>query len=154
MFVVQNPPQKPLSRQEMDDVYAIEYMRTYHPMYEKDGGIPAIKEVKFSLISNRGCFGGCNFCALTFHQGRIIQSRSQESIINEAKLITKDPEFKGYIHDVGGPTANFRNPSCKKQLEKGVCTNRQCLFPKNVLIYRLIIKIMLSCSQSFVSFQR
>lgn len=130
MFVVQNPPQKPLSRQEMDDVYAIEYMRTYHPMYEKDGGIPAIKEVKFSLISNRGCFGGCNFCALTFHQGRIIQSRSQESIINEAKLITKDPEFKGYIHDVGGPTANFRNPSCKKQLEKGVCTNRQCLFPK------------------------
>ncbi|MDC7278383.1 YgiQ family radical SAM protein [Butyrivibrio fibrisolvens] len=130
MYVIQNPPQKPLSRQEMDDVYAIEYMRAYHPMYEKDGGIPAIKEVKFSLISNRGCFGGCNFCALTFHQGRIIQSRSQESIIDEAKLITKDPEFKGYIHDVGGPTANFRNPSCKKQLEKGVCTNRQCLFPK------------------------
>ncbi|MBR5637843.1 MAG: YgiQ family radical SAM protein [Pseudobutyrivibrio sp.] len=129
MFVIQNPPQKPLSRQEMDDVYAIEYMRTYHPMYEKDGGIPAIKEVKFSLISNRGCFGGCNFCALTFHQGRIIQSRSQESIIDEAKLITQDPEFKGYIHDVGGPTANFRNPSCKKQIEKGVCTNRQCLFP-------------------------
>ncbi|QFJ55637.1 YgiQ family radical SAM protein [Pseudobutyrivibrio xylanivorans] len=129
MFVVQNPPQKPLSRQEMDDVYAIEYMRTYHPMYEKDGGIPAIKEVKFSLISNRGCFGGCNFCALTFHQGRIIQSRSQESIVEEAKLITQDPDFKGYIHDVGGPTANFRNPSCKKQLEKGVCMNRQCLFP-------------------------
>ena len=129
MFVIQNPPQKPLSRQEMDDVYAIEYMRTYHPMYEKDGGIPAIKEVKFSLISNRGCFGGCNICALTFHQGRIIQSRSQESIIDEAKLITQDPEFKGYIHDVGGPTANFRNPSCKKQIEKGVCTNRQCLFP-------------------------
>ncbi|MBP3263117.1 DUF3362 domain-containing protein, partial [Pseudobutyrivibrio sp.] len=94
-----------------------------------DGGISAIKEVKFSLISNRGCFGGCNFCALTFHQGRIIQSRSHESIINEAKLITEDPEFKGYIHDVGGPTANFRNPSCKKQLSKGVCTNRQCLFP-------------------------
>ncbi len=129
MFVIQNPPQKPLTRQEMDDVYAIEYMRTYHPMYEKDGGIPAIKEVKFSLISNRGCFGGCNFCALTFHQGRIIQSRSQESIINEAKLITQDKDFKGYIHDVGGPTANFRNPSCKKQLEKGVCANRQCLFP-------------------------
>ncbi|SHJ42037.1 YgiQ family radical SAM protein [Pseudobutyrivibrio xylanivorans] len=129
MYVIQNPPQKPLSRQEMDDVYAIEYMRAYHPMYEKDGGIPAIKEVKFSLISNRGCFGGCNFCALTFHQGRIIQSRSQESIIDEAKLITQDPEFKGYIHDVGGPTANFRNPSCKKQMEKGVCTNRQCLFP-------------------------
>ncbi len=129
MFVIQNPPQKPLSRQEMDDVYAIEYMRTYHPMYEKDGGIPAIKEVKFSLISNRGCFGGCNFCALTFHQGRIIQSRSQESIINEAKLITEEPDFKGYIHDVGGPTANFRNPSCQKQLTKGVCTHRQCLFP-------------------------
>ena len=129
MFVIQNPPQKPLSRQEMDDIYAIEYMRTYHPMYESKGGIPAIKEVKFSLISNRGCFGGCNFCALTFHQGRIIQSRSHESIIEEAKLITKDKDFKGYIHDVGGPTANFRNPSCKKQLEKGVCTNRQCLFP-------------------------
>ncbi len=129
MFVIQNPPQKPLSRQEMDDVYAIEYMRTYHPMYEKDGGIPAIKEVKFSLISNRGCFGGCNFCALTFHQGRIIQSRSQESIINEAKLITEESDFKGYIHDVGGPTANFRNPSCQKQLTKGVCTHRQCLFP-------------------------
>ncbi len=129
MFVVQNPPQKPLSRQEMDDVYSIEYMRAYHPMYEKDGGIPAIKEVKFSLISNRGCFGGCNFCALTFHQGRIIQSRSHESIINEAKLISEDKDFKGYIHDVGGPTANFRNPSCKKQLEKGVCTHRQCLFP-------------------------
>ncbi|MBE5912456.1 MAG: YgiQ family radical SAM protein [Pseudobutyrivibrio ruminis] len=129
MYVIQNPPQKPLTRQEMDDVYAIEYMRTYHPIYEKDGGIPAIKEVKFSLISNRGCFGGCNFCALTFHQGRIIQSRSHESIINEAKLITQDPEFKGYIHDVGGPTANFRNPSCKKQMEKGVCMHRQCLFP-------------------------
>ncbi|SDZ81075.1 uncharacterized radical SAM protein YgiQ [Pseudobutyrivibrio sp. ACV-2] len=129
MFVIQNPPQKPLSRQEMDDVYAIEYRRTYHPMYEKDGGIPAIKEVKFSLISNRGCFGGCNFCALTFHQGRIIQSRSQESIINEAKLITEESDFKGYIHDVGGPTANFRNPSCQKQLTKGVCTHRQCLFP-------------------------
>ncbi len=130
MYVVQNPPSKPLTRQEMDDVYAIEYMRTYHPMYEKDGGIPAIKEVKFSLISNRGCFGGCNFCALTFHQGRIIQSRSHESIINEAKLITEDPEFKGYIHDVGGPTANFRNPSCKKQMTKGVCSHRQCLFPE------------------------
>ncbi len=130
LFVVQNPPQKPLSRQEMDDIYAIEYMRTYHPMYEKDGGIPAIKEVKFSLISNRGCFGGCNFCALTFHQGRIVQTRSHESIINEAKLISKDPDFKGYIHDVGGPTANFRKPSCKKQLEHGVCTHRQCLAPE------------------------
>ena len=130
MFVVQNPPQKPLTRQEMDDVYAIEYMRTYHPIYEKDGGIPAIKEVKFSITSNRGCFGGCNFCALTFHQGRIIQSRSHESIIAEANLIKQDKDFKGYIHDVGGPTANFRNPSCKKQLEKGVCTHRQCLVPE------------------------
>ena len=129
MYVIQNPPQKPLSQMEMDDVYAIEYMRTYHPMYEKDGGIPAIKEVKFSLISNRGCFGGCNFCALTFHQGRIIQSRSHKSILDEAKLITKDPDFKGYIHDVGGPTANFRKPACQKQLTKGACTNKQCLFP-------------------------
>jgi uncharacterized radical SAM protein YgiQ len=129
MFVVQNPPQKPLTRQEMDDIYAIDYMRTYHPIYEKDGGIPAIKEVKFSLISNRGCFGGCNFCALTFHQGRIIQSRSHDSIVSEAKLISEDPDFKGYIHDVGGPTANFRNPSCKKQMTKGVCMNKQCLFP-------------------------
>ena len=129
LFVVQNPPQKPLSQQEMDDVYAIEYMRAYHPMYEEKGGIPAIKEVKFSITSNRGCFGGCNFCALTFHQGRIIQSRSHDSIINEAMLIRDDPEFKGYIHDVGGPTANFRKPSCAKQLEKGVCTNRQCLVP-------------------------
>ena len=129
MYVIQNPPQKPLSQMEMDDVYAIEYMRTYHPMYEKDGGIPAIKEVKFSLISNRGCFGGCNFCALTFHQGRIIQSRSHKSILDEARLITKDPDFKGYIHDVGGPTANFRKPACQKQLTKGACTNKQCLFP-------------------------
>ncbi len=130
IYVVQNPPQKPLSQMEMDDVYALPYMRTYHPVYEKDGGIPAISEVKFSLISNRGCFGGCNFCALTFHQGRIIQTRSQESIIEEAKIITQDPDFKGYIHDVGGPTANFRHPSCQKQLEHGVCTNKQCLFPK------------------------
>ena len=130
LFVVQNPPQKPLSKQEMDDVYAMPFMRTYHPCYEKDGGIPAIKEVKFSITSNRGCFGGCNFCALTFHQGRIIQSRSHESIIDEANLIKQDSEFKGYIHDVGGPTANFRNPSCKKQTTKGVCTNRQCLFPE------------------------
>lgn len=130
LFVVQNPPQKPLSQQEMDDVYAINYQRTYHPVYEKDGGIPAIKEVKFSITSNRGCFGGCNFCALTFHQGRIIQSRSHESIIEEANLIKQDKDFKGYIHDVGGPTANFRKPSCKKQMEKGVCTGKQCLFPE------------------------
>ncbi|MCR5355599.1 MAG: YgiQ family radical SAM protein, partial [Lachnospiraceae bacterium] len=129
VFVIQNPPQEPLSQIEMDDVYALPYTRKYHPMYESQGGIPALREVKFSLISNRGCFGGCNFCALTFHQGRIIQTRSQESIINEAKILIEDPEFKGYIHDVGGPTANFRKPSCKKQLKHGVCPNRQCLFP-------------------------
>ena len=130
IYVVQNPPSAPLSTQEMDDVYDLPYMRTYHPMYEKDGGVPAIKEIKFSLTSNRGCFGGCSFCALTFHQGRTVQVRSHESIIDEAVEMTKDPEFKGYIHDVGGPTANFRHPSCKKQLEKGVCPTRQCLFPK------------------------
>ena len=130
VYVVQNPPQKPLSMQEMDDVYALPYMRTYHPIYEKDGGIPAISEVKFSLISNRGCFGGCNFCALTFHQGRIVQTRSHASILAEAECMIKDKDFKGYIHDVGGPTANFRHPSCQKQLTKGVCMNRQCLFPK------------------------
>lgn len=130
VYVVQNVPQPPLTTMEMDDVYALPYTRTYHPMYEKDGGVPAIKEIKFSLISNRGCFGGCNFCALTFHQGRTIQVRSHESIINEAKLITQEPDFKGYIHDVGGPTANFRQPSCQKQLKVGVCKHRQCLFPK------------------------
>lgn len=130
MYVVQNVPSKPLSQMEMDDVYAYDYMRNYHPSYEKYGGVPAIKEVKFSLVSNRGCFGGCSFCALTFHQGRIIQTRSHESIINEAKIIINDSEFKGYIHDVGGPTANFRHPSCNKQLTKGVCPNKQCLFPE------------------------
>ncbi len=128
--VVQNPPQKPLSQQEMDDVYDLPYMRNYHPSYEKLGGVPAISEVKFSLVSNRGCFGGCSFCALTFHQGRIIQTRSHESIIKEARLLTSDLDFKGYIHDVGGPTANFRHTSCEKQLEKGVCPKKQCLFPK------------------------
>lgn len=130
LFVVQNPPAKPLGEQEMDDVYALPYMRTWHPSYEKDGGVPAISEVKFSLISNRGCFGACSFCALTFHQGRIIQSRSHDSLLEEAQMFTKDPEFKGYIHDVGGPTANFRAPACKKQLKYGACTNKQCLFPK------------------------
>ena len=114
----------------MDDVYALPYMRTYHPSYETAGGVPAIREIKFSLISNRGCFGGCSFCALTFHQGRIIQTRSKESLIAEAKTFPEDPEFKGYIHDVGGPTANFRAPACKKQLKYGACTNKQCLFPK------------------------
>lgn len=130
IYVVQNPPAMPLSTEEMDHVYELPYMRTYHPIYEKDGGIPAIAEIKFSLISNRGCFGGCSFCALTFHQGRCVQVRSHESIIEEAKLITEDKEFKGYIHDVGGPTANFRQPSCEKQMSVGVCKNRQCLFPK------------------------
>ena len=128
-YVVQNPPSKPLTTSEMDAVYALSYMRTYHPSYEEAGGVPAIEEVKFSLVSNRGCYGGCSFCALTFHQGRIIQTRSHESIINEAKQIVWDPDFKGYIHDVGGPTANFRGPSCDKQLTRGVCKNRQCLFP-------------------------
>ena len=130
LYVVQNPPARPLSQEEMDEIYAYPYEKTYHPSYEKDGGVPAISEVKFSLVSNRGCFGGCNFCALTFHQGRIIQTRSHESLIKEAKKMTKDPQFKGYIHDVGGPTADFRQPSCEKQLEHGVCKNRQCLFPK------------------------
>ncbi len=129
-YVVQNPMSKPLTQQEMDSVYALPYMRSYHPSYEALGGVDAIKEVKFSLISNRGCFGGCSFCALTFHQGRIIQTRSHESIISEAKEMITDPEFKGYIHDVGGPTANFRSTSCEKQLKYGVCPNKQCLFPK------------------------
>ena len=128
-WVVQNPPQEPLTTEEMDRVYALPYMRTYHPSYEKAGGVPAIEEVKFSLTSNRGCFGGCSFCALTFHQGRIVQTRSHEAIIDEAREVIQDPDFKGYIHDVGGPTANFRHPSCQKQLTKGVCPNRQCLFP-------------------------
>lgn len=130
LYVIQNPPSRPLGQEEMDEVYGYPYMRTYHPSYEKDGGVPAIAEVKFSLISNRGCFGGCSFCALTFHQGRILQTRSHESLLDEAVKMTEDPDFKGYIHDVGGPTANFRQPSCDKQLEHGVCKNRQCLYPK------------------------
>lgn len=129
-YIVQNPPMRPLSTQEMDDVYELPYMNAYHPIYEKDGGVPALSEIKFSLTSNRGCFGGCNFCALSFHQGRIVQVRSHESLIKEATLMTRDPEFKGYIHDVGGPTADFRAPACEKQLEKGACTGKQCLFPK------------------------
>ena len=128
-YIVQNPPAHPLSREEMDDVYALPYTRKSHPMYEEKGGIPALEEIKFSLTSNRGCFGSCSFCALTFHQGRILQTRSHESLIEEAKLMTQEKDFKGYIHDVGGPTADFRQPSCKKQLTKGVCMNRQCLFP-------------------------
>ena len=130
LYVIQNPPAKPLSQSEMDRVYALNYMRNYHPSYEEAGGVPAINEVKFSLVSNRGCFGGCSFCALTFHQGRIIQTRSHESILQEAEQMTWDKDFKGYIHDVGGPTANFRHTSCEKQLTKGVCPNKQCLFPK------------------------
>ncbi|MBO5160112.1 MAG: YgiQ family radical SAM protein [Lachnospiraceae bacterium] len=128
-YIVQNPAAKPLSQTEMDDIYNLPYMRTWHPMYDKMGGIPALSEVKFSLVSNRGCFGGCSFCALTFHQGRIVQTRSHESIIEEAKLMTQEKDFKGYIHDVGGPTANFRAPACEKQMEKGVCPKKQCLFP-------------------------
>jgi len=129
IYVVQNPPQPPLTTEEMDDVYALPYMRTYHPSYEEKGGVPAIAEIKFSLISNRGCFGGCSFCALTFHQGRTVQTRSHESILREAEILIKEPDFKGYIHDVGGPTANFRHPSCQKQMTYGVCKKKQCLFP-------------------------
>ena len=137
LYVVQNPPSKPLTMQEMDDIYALPYQRDCHPMYQKEGGVPAIAEVKFSLVSNRGCFGGCSFCALTFHQGRIVQTRSHSSIVEEAKRLIQDKEFKGYLHDVGGPTANFRHPSCEKQLTKGVCTKKQCLFPtpcKNLMV--------------------
>ncbi len=129
-YVVQNPPQRPLTQQEMDDIYELPYQNNYHPSYINEGGVPAINEIKFSLTSNRGCFGGCSFCALTFHQGRIVQTRSHESLIREAKRMTEDPDFKGYIHDVGGPTADFRRPACDKQLEHGVCTNKQCLYPK------------------------
>ncbi|MBR7101432.1 MAG: YgiQ family radical SAM protein [Clostridia bacterium] len=127
--LVQNPPAYPLEREELDKVYALPYMRNYHPVYEKEGGVPAISEVKFSITHNRGCFGGCNFCALAFHQGRSVRSRSIESVVEEARLITEMSDFKGYIHDIGGPTANFRYPACKQQLEKGVCSNRKCLVP-------------------------
>ena len=128
-IVVQNPPEIPLSTEEMDEVYALPFMRDYHPSYEALGGVPGIAEVKFSLIHNRGCYGACNFCALAFHQGRYISVRSHESVINEAKKITQMPDFKGYIHDVGGPTANFRSPSCDKQLKNGLCSDRKCLAP-------------------------
>jgi len=129
-MLVQNPPMPPLERHELDHVYSLPYARTYHPMYEAEGGVPAIEEVRFSLTHNRGCFGACNFCALAFHQGRTVRSRSIESVVAEAKLITEMPDFKGYIHDVGGPTANFRHPACEKQLKDGVCTGRKCLAPK------------------------
>ncbi len=129
-YMIQNPPAEPLSREELDDVYALRYMKSYHPMYEQMGGIPAISEVKFSITSSRGCFGSCNFCALAFHQGRIVTSRSHDSILREAEEMTKATDFKGYIHDVGGPTANFRYPACKKQEKLGACKDKQCLFPK------------------------
>ena len=128
-YVIQNPPAYPLTTEEMDAVYELPYMRTYHPSYEKAGGVPAITELKFSLTSCRGCYGSCNFCALTFHQGRIIQTRSHDSLIREAKIMIREKDFKGYINDVGGPTANFYHPSCEKQLTRGTCKNRQCLFP-------------------------
>jgi uncharacterized radical SAM protein YgiQ len=136
-YIVQNPPQVPLSVEDMDISYNLPFVRTYHPMYEAAGGIPAINEVKFSITSHRGCFGSCSFCALTFHQGRIIQNRSSESIVDEAKLLTSLKDFKGYIHDIGGPTANFRHKSCKLQEEHGTCKNKQCLFPapcKNLIV--------------------
>jgi uncharacterized radical SAM protein YgiQ len=128
-YVVQNPPSMPLTRMEMDDIYGLPYARAWHPMYDAAGGVPALSEVKFSLTSNRGCFGGCNFCALTFHEGRIVQSRSHESLIREAEEMTREADFKGYIHDVGGPTAQFRKPACRKQQKSGACRHRQCLFP-------------------------
>lgn len=136
-YIIQNPPAYPLTMEEMDEIYDLPYMNTYHPSYEKEGGVPAIKEIKFSLTSNRGCFGGCSFCALNFHQGRVVQVRSHESLLKEAKAMTEDPEFKGYIHDVGGPTADFRRTACDKQMTKGVCTNKQCMYPeicKNMVV--------------------
>jgi len=129
-YIIQNPPSRPLTTAELDEVYALPYMYNYHPSYEKLGGVPAIEEVKFSLTSCRGCFGSCSFCSLAFHEGRVVQSRSHESLITEATAMTKNPEFKGYIHDVGGPTANFRRPACDKQLKEGACTNKQCLYPR------------------------
>ena len=128
-YLIQNEPCLPLSREALDAVYDLPYTRRWHPMYDRDGGIPALQEVEFSVASTRGCFGSCSFCAITFHQGRIIQSRSPESILREARLLTRLPNFKGYIHDVGGPTANFRQPACQKQLTQGACKGRQCLFP-------------------------
>ncbi len=129
VYVVQNPPQPPLERQELDDIYDLPFENEWHPSYDAQGGIPAFKEIKFSIVSSRGCFGGCSFCALTYHQGRQVRSRSKESIVREAKALTRKKDFKGYIHDVGGPTANFRFPACEKQLTKGVCTHKDCLYP-------------------------
>jgi uncharacterized radical SAM protein YgiQ len=129
LIVVQNPPMPPLSEQEMDAVYSLPFMRDYHPSYEALGGVPAIAEVKFSVIHNRGCYGACNFCSLAYHQGRQISCRSHESVIEEAKKITEMPDFKGYIHDIGGPNANFRAPSCEAQLKRGLCADKKCLAP-------------------------
>ena len=139
-YLIQNEPSLPLTREELDAVYELPYTRRWHPMYDEAGGIPALKEVEFSIASTRGCFGACSFCAITFHQGRIIQSRSIESIEKEARLLTTLPGFKGYIHDVGGPTANFRQPSCQKQLSCGTCKNRQCLYPKPCRTCRSVIR--------------
>lgn len=128
-FVVQNPPAKPLSSAELDKVYSLPYENAYHPMYEAEGGVPALSEVKFSIQSSRGCFGSCTFCALAIHQGRTVTARGHESILKEVESFTKDKDFKGYVHDVGGPTANFRHASCEEQLDRGVCKNKQCLYP-------------------------
>jgi uncharacterized radical SAM protein YgiQ len=130
IYVIQNPPQAPLDRAELDDLYSLTYERAWHPSYDKAGGVPALEEVQFSITANRGCFGSCSFCALTYHQGRQVRSRSKESIVKEAKILAASQNFKGYIHDIGGPTANFRNPSCQKQLTKGVCPNKECLYPE------------------------
>lgn len=129
IYVVQNQPQPPLERQELDDVYALPFENEAHPVYQKMGEIPAFREIKFSIVSSRGCFGGCSFCALTYHQGRQVRSRSKDAIVKEAAALTEKPDFKGYIHDVGGPTANFRAPACKQQLKHGVCKNKDCLYP-------------------------
>ena len=130
IYIVQNPPQEPLNTEELDDLYELKYEGTYHPMYEKQGGVPAIQEVKFSITANRGCFGGCSFCALTYHQGREVRGRSKTSIVREAEKLTKRGDFKGYIHDIGGPTANFNKAACKKQEVEGVCKNKDCMYPE------------------------
>ncbi|MGI6737614.1 MAG: YgiQ family radical SAM protein [Anaerovoracaceae bacterium] len=129
-WVIQNPPQPPLEQMELDDLYALPFMRRWHPQYDGEGGVPALQEVRFSITANRGCFGGCAFCALTYHQGRQVRSRSRASIVREAELLTQMPDFKGYIHDIGGPTANFTAPACTQQLERGVCADRDCLWPR------------------------
>ena len=129
-ILVCNPPPPPLEQKELDKIYALPYMREYHPVYEKLGGVPAINEVKFSITHTRGCFGACGFCALAFHQGRSVRSRSIKSVVREAQLISQMPDFKGYIHDIGGPTANFRKPSCQKQIKAGMCKNKRCLTPE------------------------